>query len=219
MESPRQLEVARPAAWLARRRRRLHGRGHRRDRRRGSRRRSRDRSFSRRRRLEVVGRRILFAETIEIAEVVDRWRRGSGGRIRVRGCCGFRRRLRRRLDGCGGRLGRGCRPLGSYAASNEDAAQEDDDRHHGRCHEQKHQLFPIQLNLMEAVVRCIRGQIAAILALCQREYQPIPAALRSQPGSITTVIVQPGSPAARHDVISIFAGRLKSANRRTNAAA
>ena len=79
------------------------------------------------------------------------------------------------------------------AAPDEDATQEDDHRHHGRRHEQKHQLFAIQLDLMEAVVRYLRGQIAAILALRARQYQSF--ALSPQPCSsaLTPARSQPSS--------------------------
>jgi hypothetical protein len=43
--------------------------------------------------------------------------------------------------------------LGPNPAANHDAAQENDDRDHRRGHEEEDELFAVQLDLVEAVVR------------------------------------------------------------------
>ena len=117
--------------------------------------------------VRVAPRRLrLLLEPVEIAEIIDgRRRSGGGSRIRTRRRCGWDCRLRSRFDRRRCRVGSGCGPLRPYAPADEDAAQEDDHRDDGGRHEEKHQLLAIQLNLMEAVIRCLRGQIGPSLAL------------------------------------------------------
>src|SRR5262249_40224040 len=112
-----------------------------------------------RRGLQFLGRRLGFVETTEIAEVLGRFLRWRG-----RGGIGTGRRRRRggrRVRGRGRRVrdrahrddavGDGS-ALGTAAAPDEHAQQEDDDRHDGRRHEQEDELFPVQLDLVEAFV-------------------------------------------------------------------
>ena len=120
----------------------------------------RGRPFPLRRRLELLGRRIGFLEAIEIAEVLSGFfrRRGGGwirtGRRRGRDGCRVRGRWRRIRDRAyGGRVVGNGYSLGTDAAADEDAQQKDDDRHDGRRHEQEYELFPVQLNLVKALVR------------------------------------------------------------------
>jgi hypothetical protein len=42
--------------------------------------------------------------------------------------------------------------VNSNTASYEDTAQEDHDRHDRHCHEQEHELLPVELYLVETVV-------------------------------------------------------------------
>jgi hypothetical protein len=43
-------------------------------------------------------------------------------------------------------------PLSRHSATNHDPAQEDHDGHHGGRHEQEHELFPVQLDLVKSFI-------------------------------------------------------------------
>ena len=63
--------------------------------------------------------------------------------------------------------------LGLDAAADEHAAQEDDHGHDRGGHEQKHQLFTVQLDFMEAVVlNLCECSHCRILAPFSGEYKP-----------------------------------------------
>ena len=103
-------------------------------------------------------RRRLF-EAAEVCEIVSR--RCGLGRIRTRWqrrrrwCSGWNGRGR--LDIRSGRRPvRDCAALGPDAAAHENAAQENHHRHDRRGHEEKHQLFPVQLDFVEGVVLSLR---------------------------------------------------------------
>ena len=75
------------------------------------------------------------------------------------------------------------RATADLAAAHEDAKQKNDHGHNRRRHEQKHQLLAVQLDLMEAVVLNLRGQIAASLARPGRRYKPPGRLLKNAAGT------------------------------------
>src|SRR5205085_9825165 len=126
---------------------------------------------------QPLGRSIRFLEAPEVTEIFG----GRSGRLRGSWIgAGLRLSRRRRA----GRLRRdrlrsvtrsrdvGNRPaLRADAAADEDAAQKDDDRHHRGGHEEKHQLFAVQLDLMKAVVFDLMGQRLSILTSMRSKYK------------------------------------------------
>ena len=94
---------------------------------------------------------------------------GSAPGCTVGGMTGLRRIERQFLE-----LGRrfGALRQGAFAlhtTTDQHAAQEQDDRHHGEGHEHEHQLLAVQLDLVKAVVFSVMGQVERILARPNRQ--------------------------------------------------